>query len=108
MIQLVQHIQEMPDISCDAVKRCDEHDIKAVPPSIGHQLVESSPFRLRTRNYIGILAHDFVSALLRHFAQVEQLCFKMLVSRRNSAIQCCTFFHFSSFFLESKYASIAR
>jgi hypothetical protein len=31
---------------------------------------------------------DFVSALFGHFSEVEQLCFKMLVASRNSAIQC--------------------
>src|SRR5580698_7216916 len=108
MIQLVQHVQEMANVSCDAVKRCDDHDLETVPPSIRHQLVKSRSLRLRTRNYIGILAHDFASALFGHFAQVEQLRFKMLVSRGNSAIQYCAFLHLNSFFLECKYASMAR
>src|SRR5580700_6803282 len=108
MIQFVQNVQEMPNVSRDAVKRCNEHDVEAMSSSIRHQLVESRSPRFRAGNYVCELAHDFVSALLRHFAQVEQLCFKMLVSRRNSAIQYCAFLHFSSFFLESKYASMAR
>jgi hypothetical protein len=56
-------------------------------PSVCHQLVESKSLQLRTRDCIGILAHDFASTLSRHFAQVEQLCFKMPVSSRNATIK---------------------
>jgi hypothetical protein len=52
--------------------------------------------------------HDFVSALLGHFAQVEQLRFKMLVASAHTCVDRGSFFHFSSFFLKSKYASMAR
>src|SRR3984885_9138109 len=108
MIQFVQHVQEMPDISCDAVKRCDEHDVEAVSPSICYQLVESWSLRLRARNYVGVLAHDFVSALLRRFAEVEQLCFEMLVASAHPCVDNGAFLHFNSFFLEIRYASMAR
>src|SRR5271156_505267 len=87
MIQFVQHVQEMPDVSCDAVKRCNEHDIKAVTPSIRHELVESRSLCFAPRNYVGVFMHDFASTLLRQFAEVEQLCLKMLVGCRNPAIE---------------------
>ncbi len=48
-----------------------------------------------------VLAHNFKSALFRHFAQVKQLGFKVLVSRAYTAINRC-FLHFSSFLLDNK------
>src|SRR5271155_3062103 len=97
MIQFVQHVQEMPDVSCDAVKRCNEHDIKAVTPSIRHELVESRSLCFAPRNYVGVFMHDFASALLRHFAEVEQLGFQMLVASAHTCVNGSSFLHFSLF-----------
>jgi hypothetical protein len=98
----------MPDVSCDAVKRRNEHDIETVSSSVCQQLVESMSLRFAPRNYVAVFQHNFIPALFGHFAQVEQLCFQMLVPGRNSAIQYCTVLHFNSFLRESRYASMAR
>src|SRR5580698_1115505 len=108
MIQFVQHVQEMANGSCDAVKSSNEHDVKAVSPSICHQLVKSWPLRLAPRNYVCEFAHDFASALLGHFAEVEQLRFDVLVARTHTCVDNGAFLHFNSFFLEIRYASMAR
>src|SRR5271156_1054175 len=98
----------MSNVPGESIESSDDENIEVVSPSIRHQLVESRSLRFRPGNYVGILTHNFVSALFGHFAEVEQLCFKMLVSSRNSAIQHHAFLHFSSFFRESKYASMLR
>jgi hypothetical protein len=98
----------MPDVPRDAVKRCNEHDVEAMSSSIRHQLVETRPLRFAPRNYACVFVHNFEPALFGHFAEVVKLCFEVLVPGKNPAIQYCTVLHFNSFFLESKYASMAR
>src|ERR1700733_5447823 len=98
----------MANVFADAIEGSNDENIKAMPPSIRHHLVESGSLCFAPRNYIGILAHDFVSALLRHFAQVEQLRFDVLVSSAHACVDSGAFLHFNSFFLEIRYASIAR
>ena len=97
-----------PDVPCDAVESSNEHSVKTMPPSICHQLVETRSLRLCSGNCVRVLMHDFVSALFRHFAEVEQLCFQMLVSSAHARVNSSSFLHFNSFFLKSKYASMAR
>jgi hypothetical protein len=70
VVQLVEHFQEMADISSDAVKRRNDHNVKSVSPSIRQQLIESTSFGLRAGNCVGILTHNFKSALFCEFAQV--------------------------------------
>jgi hypothetical protein len=100
--QFIKHVQEMPDVPCDAVKRSNEHDIEAVTPGICQQLVETRTLRFAPRNYVAVLMHSFISALFGHFAEVEQLCFQMLVASTHACVNSGSFLHFNSFFLESK------
>jgi hypothetical protein len=46
---------------------------------------------------------NFAAALFGHFVEVEQLCFQMLV-----CVNSGSFLHLNSFFLKSRYASMAR
>src|ERR1700683_4055217 len=101
MIQFIQHVQEMADVSCDAVKSSNEHDVKAVSSSIRHELVKSRSLGFAPRNYVCVFVCNFVSALFGQFAKVEQLGFEMLVSRRNSAIQYYAFHFVNSLYRTS-------
>ena len=78
----------MADSPCHPVESSNKHDVKAMSPSIGQQLIESRSLRSALRNDVAVLLHDFISALFGHFAEVEQLCFKMLVAGQNPAIMC--------------------
>ena len=85
-----------------SVERSHQDNVKAVPPGIGEQLVETGTPRFRTRNNIGVLVHDLVSALLRHQSKVQQLRFRMLIGGAYACVNGDSFRHFSSFFLESR------
>jgi hypothetical protein len=81
VIQFIEHFQEMPHASGHPVECGHEHDIEAVPPGIGHKLVEAGALGFRAANHIAIFMHDFILALFGHFAQVVQLRLGMLVPR---------------------------
>jgi hypothetical protein len=51
-----------------------------MPAGIRHKLVQTGPLRFCAGYHVGVLAHNFKSTLLRHFAQIELLSFKVLVS----------------------------
>jgi hypothetical protein len=65
VIHFIQDFEKMSNVPGESIESSDDENIEVVSPSICHQLVESWSLRLRTRNYVGVLAHDFVSALLR-------------------------------------------
>src|SRR5580692_24710 len=108
MIDFIQNFEKMSNVPGQSIESSDDENIEVVSPSICHQLVESWPLRLRTGNYVGVLAHDFASALFGHFAEVEQLGFDVLVSSAHTCVDSGAFLHFNSFFLDCKYASMAR
>jgi hypothetical protein len=52
-----------------------------MPSGVSQQLVETGTFRLCSGNRVRVLTHDFVSALLCHFAQIVKLRFHVLIAR---------------------------
>src|ERR1700722_12573292 len=80
----------MPYIASYSVKRCDKQNVKPMAACVGHKLVQTGSLRFCAGNYVGVLAHDFKPALLRQFTQIEQLGFKVLVSRAHSGIKYCS------------------
>jgi hypothetical protein len=83
VIQFIEHFQKMPHASGHSVECSNEHNIEFVPPSIGHKLVEARALGFRAANDIAIFAHDFISALSCHCAQIIKLRLGMLV--------CCAY-----------------
>jgi hypothetical protein len=86
MSQLVEHFQEVANASRYPVERGYEHDVETMSPGICQQLIEAGSFRSGTGNNVCVFVRNFVSALLGHFAEVEQLCFKVLVSGAHACV----------------------
>jgi hypothetical protein len=86
MAQFVEHFQEMANASRHPIERGYKHDVEAMPPSISQQLIESRSLRSAPRNDVCVFVGNFISILFGHFAQVEQLCFKMLVSSAHACV----------------------
>ena len=85
-----------------SVERGHQNNVKAVPPRIGQQLVQTGTSRFRAGNNIGVFVHDLVSALLRHQSEFEQPRFRMPIGGAYAYVNGDSFRHFSSFFLESR------
>jgi hypothetical protein len=86
MSQLVEHFQEVANASRYPVERGYEHDVETMSPGICQQLIEAGSFHSGTGNNVCVFVRNFVSALLGHFAEVEQLCFKVLVSGAHACV----------------------
>ena len=78
-VQVVEHIKEVTGGACDAIACPDQDNVEAAAAGIGHHRIESRPFGLHAADPIGVLVDDLVAALGSHLAQVEELCFRMLV-----------------------------
>jgi hypothetical protein len=87
MVQFIEHFQEVPDISRNSIERGDQNDFEAMPAGICKKLVETGAFRFCTGNCVGVFMNNFISALLRQFTKVVELCFWMLFAGRNARVE---------------------
>ena len=74
------------DRSSDPIRRPDQDYLEPAAASLPKQLVETRPLRLRARDPVGVLGHDFEAALLSHRAEVTGLSLGMLVKGRYSQL----------------------
>jgi hypothetical protein len=87
MIELVEHLKEVPDGSGDSVRSPDEHHLEAAAARIPEQLIETRPAGFRSRDPIGVLGDDLKTPLLSHRAKIMELSLWVLVHGRYAQIQ---------------------
>lgn len=75
----------------NSVERGHQNNIEAVSAGICKKLVQSGTFRFCARHCVCVLMDNFISALLRQFTEVIELCFCMLVAGRNTHVNDCAF-----------------
>ena len=80
MVQFIEHFQEVPDISRNSVERSNQDNVEAMSTGICKELVQAESFRFCTGNCVCIFMNNFISALLRQFAEVIKLCLCVLVA----------------------------
>jgi hypothetical protein len=81
MAELIEHFQEVANVSGYSVKCSHQNDVEAMSAGICEKQVQSRTFRFCTRNRVCIFMDNFMPALLRQFTEVVQLCFCVLVAR---------------------------
>ena len=86
-VELVEHIQEVLHRPGDSVASPDQDNIEPAAAGIGHHLIEPGPLGLRAAELVRVLGDDLVPPLSGHLSQVEKLCLRMLIDRRDAHVE---------------------
>ena len=86
-VQFVQYFQKVLHRPGDPIRSPDQNNIEPAMAGVGHHQIETGPFGLGAAGSIGVLVDDLIAALRSHLAQVEQLCFRVLIDSRDPHVE---------------------
>ena len=87
LVEVVQHLEEMPGGAGDPIRGPDQDHIEAAAAGIPHQLIEPRPAGLAAGDPVGVFVHDLEAALGGHRTQVEQLGLRVLIDGRDPEVE---------------------
>jgi hypothetical protein len=79
VVELIEHLKEVPDGPGDPIRSPDKNHLKAAPPGIPQQVIEARAPGFSSRYPIGILGDDLKTPLLGHGAKIMELRLRVLV-----------------------------